>query len=348
MKIKHKSVGQEFPCFIIAEAGVNHDGEIEKALELVSIANQAGADAVKFQLFDVKEQISMHACNAPYQRKGSGKKTMFEMAKSYDLPWEKHKIIAEYAEKLGIIYMSSCFDKKAVDFFIHELNGDCIKVGSGEITNYPLLSYISKTGLPILLSTGMCDITDVRGAVDHIHFNGSSPIILLHCVSNYPAKIEDLNIRSMVTLQEEFDVLVGYSDHSNGNTAAIAAIVLGATVIEKHFTIDNKLSGPDHAMSLDPDQLKNYVKKIRETEALLGDGIKKPTKNELEMLEFSRRSIVASSDIDKDELLTTENLTLKRPATGIDAREFDKIIGKKTNQSIPFDSIVKKEMIEKK
>ena len=346
MKIKHKLLGKESPCFIIAEAGVNHNGEIDKALELVNVANEAGADAVKFQLFDVKEQISRHAYNAPYQREGSGKKTMLEMAKSYDLPWEKHKIIADYAEKLGIIYMSSCFDKKAVDFFINKLDGDCIKVGSGEITNYPLLKYISNTGLPILLSTGMCDIDDVRGAVSHIQKNGSSPIILLHCVSNYPAQTDDLNIRSMAFLQKEFDLLVGYSDHSNGSTAAISAITLGAVVIEKHFTIDKTLSGPDHAMSLDPDELKRFVNKIRETEVLLGDGIKKPTKKEMEMRQFSRRSIVSKSDIYKGEILTNENLTLKRPATGIDGRDLEKVIGKKVNQDIPFDSIIKQEMIE--
>jgi N,N'-diacetyllegionaminate synthase len=348
MNIQGMQIGPGHPCFVIAEAGVNHNGQLEKALELVTIAKQAGADAVKFQLYNIEEQISRHTLNAPYQRKGSGEKTMIEMARTYELPWEEHKIIAEHSKNIGIIYMSSCFDYRAVDFFIKELNGDCIKVGSGELTNYPLLSYISKTGLLILLSTGMCTLEDVKGAVEHIKSNGTSPIVLLHCVSNYPAKVKDINIRAMITLQKKFNVPVGYSDHTNGNSAAIAATALGANVIEKHFTIDRNLPGPDHSMSLNPNELKIFINKIRRTESLIGDGIKKPTDKEIEMQIFSRRSAVAKCDIKKGELLSVDNLTLKRPALGIDPRELESIIGKKVNQLIPFDTIITTKMIEMK
>jgi len=344
--IGNKTISENHPCFIIAEAGVNHNGEIEKGLELVKVARDAGADAVKFQLFNAQEQISKHAFNAPYQRKGSGKKTMLEMADSYDFAWENHKALADYANELGIIYMSSCFDCKAVDFFINQLGGNCIKIGSGEITNYPLLKYISKTGFPIILSTGMCDLSDVDGAINHIKLNGNSTICLLHCVSSYPAPVDEINIRSMLTLKEKFNLIVGYSDHTTNNTAAISAVALGAKIIEKHFTLDNSLFGPDHAMSLNPIDLKNYVSQIRETESIMGDGLKKPTSKEIEMQKFSRRGIVSTIDMEKGTILSKDNITLKRPATGIDARDIDKVLGKKINKSIEIDDIITNEMIE--
>jgi N,N'-diacetyllegionaminate synthase len=345
-RIGNKTISDNDPCFIIAEAGVNHNGEIEKGLELVKIAKDCGANAVKFQLFNAHEQISKHALNAPYQRKGSGKKTMLEMADSYDFAWENHKALADYANELGIIYMSSCFDTKAVDFFINQLGGDCIKTGSGEITNYPLLKHISSTGLPIILSTGMCDLDDVEAAVNYIKSNGKSTICLLHCVSSYPAAADEINIRSISTLKEKFELIVGYSDHTLDNTAAIAAIALGAKVIEKHFTIDNELSGPDHAMSLNPSGLANYISQIRTSESLMGDGIKRPSLKEIEMQKYSRRGIVSAERIEKGTVLTIKNTSLKRPAIGIDARDLDKIVGKKINRSLEVDEIITKEMIE--
>ena len=346
IKIGEIKIGEGNPCFIIAEAGVNHNGDLKKALELVSIAHKAGADAVKFQLFDVDEQISKYAENAPYQRKGLGKKTMAEMALSYDLPWEKHKEISEYCNKIGIMYMSSCFDPLAVDFLISKLGGSCIKVGSGELTNYPLLRYMSRTGKPILLSTGMSTLEDVRGAVAQIQSNGTSPLVLFHCVSNYPAPKEKINLRVMKTLESEFNLPVGYSDHTEGNYAAIVAVALGAKVIEKHFTIDKTLPGPDHAMSLDSRELENFVKAVRTTEALLGDGIKKPTKAEKEMQIYARRSVVAACDIKAGEKLYKFNITLKRPATGIDPRSMAKITGKRAIVDIPADQPITWDMLQ--
>jgi N,N'-diacetyllegionaminate synthase len=344
--IGNRRIGKNNPCFIIAEAGVNHNGELEKALELVSIAKKSGADAVKFQLFNAAEQVSKHTVNAPYQRKGSGKQTMVEMAKSYDLPWNKHKEIADYCKNIGIMYMCSAFDPRAVDYLLTDLKGSCIKVGSGELTNYPLLQYMSETGKPIILSTGMCTLDDVTGAVDCIQSNGSSPLILLHCVSNYPAEEKDINIKAMNTLEKEFQIPVGYSDHTEGDSASIAAIAMGACVIEKHFTIDKSLPGPDHAMSLEPIELEAFVNVIRKTETILGDGIKKPTLEEEDMKIYARRSVVSSKPIQKADKIDSSNITLKRPATGIDPRSIDKIIGKRVIVDIPADQPITWDMIQ--
>ncbi len=293
-------------CFIIAEAGVNHNGELEKAIELIDIAYSAGADAVKFQLFNVEEQVSKSAENAPYQRKGSGKQSMSDMAKSYDLPWEKHKILFDHCNNLGIVYMSSCFDSRAVDFLIHDLGGECIKISSGELTNYPLLRYVAQTGKTIILSTGMSTIDDVRDAVNIIKENGESNLVLLHCVSNYPASEVDVNLKAINTLKEEFNTTVGYSDHTKGNNAAIIALALGAKVIEKHFTINKSLPGPDHSMSLNPKELEDFVKTIRSTEIMLGDGVKKPTKSEEKMKIYARRSVVSLKNIIAGEELSNK------------------------------------------
>ena len=194
IKIGKNYIGENFPCFIIAEAGVNHNGSLSKAKELIEIAKNSGADAVKFQLFNATEQISKFTYNAPYQRKGSGKKTMLDMAKGYDFCWTKHKDLVDHCRKVEITYMSSCFDIKAVDFFIDELSGNCIKIGSGEITNYPLLRYIAEKGLPIILSTGMCTLQDIKEALREI--KGNSSIALLHCISSYPTKSNEVNIYS--------------------------------------------------------------------------------------------------------------------------------------------------------
>ena len=342
-KIKDRVLDQKSKCFIIAEAGVNHNGNIDKAKELIEIAKSSGADAVKFQLFNAKEQISKFAYNAPYQRIGSGKKTMLEMAKGYDFPWEKHKDLADYSKKVGIIYMSSCFDVKAVDFFIDELGGDCIKVGSGEITNYPLLRYIENRGLPIILSTGMCTLKDIKGALEQLKRNHS--IALLHCISSYPTKSNEVNIKAIQTLKAEFNLLTGFSDHTLTDIASIAAIAVGAKIIEKHFTIDKKLPGPDHSLSLDPEELKEFVGKIRKAEIILGDGVKNPTENEIEMRKYSRRGLVAATHINQGEILSYNNITLKRPSTGIDARELDDVVGKRIKLSVKPDEIITHEML---
>jgi N,N'-diacetyllegionaminate synthase len=345
IRIGERTIGDGERVFIIAEAGVNHNGSLEKALELVDVAHAAGADAVKFQLYRAAEQVSQAAETADYQREKTGAHAMLEMARSYDLPWSAHHAIAAHCRDVGIKYMASCFDRQAVDFLV-ELGGECIKVGSGEITNYPLLNYMSEHGAkPILLSTGMCTLGDVAGAVEEIRTHGNAPLALFQCTSNYPAPPATANLRVMKTLAETFNVPVGFSDHTIGHTIAAAAVALGACLVEKHFTIDKTLPGPDHAMSLDPHELRDYVAAIRAVESALGDGIKQPSADELKTLKVARRSLVSARAIAAGERLDESNVTLKRPATGIDPRLWDTVRGRQASTDIPGDVPLTWEML---
>jgi N-acetylneuraminate synthase len=344
IKIGERLVGDGKPVFVIAEAGVNHNGQLQTALELVAVAHEAGADAVKFQLYRAEEQISRAAPTADYQRARTGSPTMLEMARGYELSWEHHRAIVARCREVGIAYMSSCFSPDAVDFLL-ELGGECVKVGSGEITNYPLLAHIAATGKPILLSTGMCTLQDVEGAVELIRASGKSTLALFHCVSSYPADAATVNLRALQTLAREFDVPVGFSDHTRGSVAAVASVALGACMLEKHFTLDKRLPGPDHAMSLEPDELRDYVSTIRTAEAALGDGVKRPTEAELKMLAVARRSLVAARAIHAGEELDQTNVTFKRPASGIDPRLWHSVRGRKAAADIPSDAVITWEML---
>jgi N-acetylneuraminate synthase/N,N'-diacetyllegionaminate synthase len=346
ISIGDRTIGDGERVFIIAEAGVNHNGSLEQALALVDVAHNAGADAVKFQLYRAEEQVSRAAQTADYQRDNTGADAMLEMAQAYDLPWAAHHTIAAHCRDVGIMYMASCFDKEAVDFLL-ELGGECIKVGSGEITNYPLLNYMSEHGgKPILLSTGMCTLADVAGAVAEIRAHGNAPLALFQCTSNYPAPPETANLRAMRTLAETFNVPVGYSDHTTDNTIVAAAVALGACLVEKHFTLDKTLPGPDHAMSLDPQELRAYVAAIRAVESALGNGIKKPSADELKTLEVARRSLVSAREIKAGEALSDANTTLKRPATGIDPRRWKDVEGRRAAHDIAADLPITWEMLQ--
>jgi len=343
-EINGRNIGKGEKCFIIAEAGVNHNGDIKLALQLVEAAAHAGADAIKFQLFNVEEQVSRTAKTVNYQQKRTGANSMVEMAKSYDLPWEAHKEIAQHCEELGIMYMSSCFDRKAVDFLMG-LGCGCIKVGSGEITNFPLLAHMSSTGKPILLSTGMCEFSEIAQAVEHVRTSGKSPLALFHCVSSYPADPASINLHVMKNLERVFRVPVGFSDHTIGNEVACAAVALGASLVEKHFTLDKKLPGPDHAMSLQPEELKTLVDGIRTVESALGDGVKKINESEFENRKAARRGLVATCDIMAGDKLSEKNVAFKRPAIGIDPRSFDIVMGKTVNRNIQADEPITWEML---
>jgi len=297
-KIGDELIGEEEPCFIIAEAGVNHNGSVELAKKLIDAAKDAGADAVKFQTFKAESVVVKDAQKAEYQKETTGEGSQYVMIKKLELAEEDFRELADYAEKKDIMFLSSPFDKDSVDL-LHELDVPAFKVGSGEITNLPLLRYIAKKGKPIILSTGMSTLGEIEEALDVIRSEGVEDIILLHCVSNYPARIEDVNLRAMGTLKQAFKLPVGFSDHTLGITAPIAAVALGACVIEKHFTLDRNLPGPDHRASLEPDELKEMVKAIREVEKALGNGIKKPTKEEEKIKKVAGRSIVAKVDISK-------------------------------------------------
>ena len=321
--------------YIIAEAGVNHNGNINTALKLVDVAKKTGADAVKFQLFDIDEQISDLAPTAYYQKKSYGNISMKKMAKSYQLPWKAHIRIKNYCKKLKIQYLSSCCDVNSINFLTKKLKTKTIKISSGEITNYKLLKHATKKANKVILSTGMSNLKEIKKAVEILKKNKKTNIILLHCISAYPTKNKDLNLKAIQTLKKEFKLDIGFSDHSLGYEGAVVAVSLGAKVIEKHFTLSKKMKGPDHLMSLEPNELKKYIFEIRETEKILGSGFKKPISEELELIKIARRGIFSKKEVLKGKKITSDYLTLKRPVIGIPAEKINQIIGKKAKKNIP-------------
>jgi len=345
INIADRSVGHGHPCMIIAEAGVNHNGSLEKAIDLVNIAYQAGADVVKFQLYNTEEQVSKLATTPSYQYRNTGMQNVFEMSKNYDLDWDAHYAIESHCRSLGILYMTSCFDVDAVNFAI-KLGSVCIKIASGEITNYPLLAHIASTNRTIILSTGMSSLEDVRGALKHIRSNGTNEIVLLQCASDYPASPLTSNLLVMKTYAKEFGVNVGFSDHTIGSTVAAAAVALGACVVEKHFTLDKSLPGPDHAMSLDPDELSSFVNDIRSVEAALGDGKKVLHSDEIDIQNSARRSIHTSKFIASGNKIEMNNITLKRPNVGIDPRLIKDVLGKTVIKDIKVDTPITWDMLK--
>ena len=297
---------------IIAEAGVNHNGDINIAKKLVKEAKVAGADIVKFQTFIPSKLASKHAKMAEYQIKNTGIiETQEEMLSKLTLKQENYVELADYCKELGIEFLSTPFEIDSLHF-LNDLQR-IWKIPSGEITNYPFLVEIAKTGKEVILSTGMSSIDEVDAAIETLRSNESGKITLLHCTTNYPTPMNDVNLRAMLTLKKHFDCDVGYSDHTRGIEVPIAAVALGASVIEKHFTLDRNMEGPDHKASLEPDELKAMVGSIRNIELALGDGVKEPAESELVNINIARKSIVAARSIAKGELLTEDNLTTKRP-----------------------------------
>jgi len=333
------------PCFVIAEAGVNHNGRLEMARQLVDVAVQAGADTVKFQTFKTENFMTRNAEKAEYQKETTGaEESQYEMIKKLELSEEDFKDLFAYAQEKGITFLSSAFDKGSVDL-LETLGVPAFKIPSGEITNFPLLRYIARKKKPIILSTGMSTLSEIEEALEVLQKEGAKEIILLHCITNYPAKIEDMNLRVMETLRNAFKLPVGLSDHTLGITIPIAAVALGACVIEKHFTLDKNLPGPDHRASLDPDELRQMVRAIRDVERAKGDGVRKPTKEEEENKKVVRRSIVAKVDIPERAIVTKEMLDIKRPGIGIEPRYIEEIVGAtakvdiKRNDSITWSKI---------
>ena len=332
--------------FIIAEAGVNHNGSLELAKRLIEAAADAGADAVKFQTFVAEEVVSINAPKAEYQKQATdASESQYEMIKKLELSREAHKELMEYAKNKNIMFLSTPFDERSVDLLV-ELGVPLIKISSGEITNHPFLRYIAKKDLPIILSTGMATLEEVREAVSVIKKTGCNDLTLLHCTSNYPALFEDCNLRAMKTMADAFKIPVGYSDHTPGRVVPVAVAALGACVIEKHFTLDKNLPGPDHKASLDPDELKDMVYDIRKVEKALGSSVKAPVELELEVRNVVRRSIVAKVEIPRGTLITEDLITFKRPGIGIAPKHADHIIEKKANQNIHKDEIIKYEYLE--
>ena len=324
IKIYDKTVGEK--CFVIAEAGVNHNGDVELAKKLVDIAAESGADAVKFQTFKTENLVTKTSAQ-------------YKMLKKLELDYEEFKELYNYAKKKNIIFLSTPFDFESVNF-LNELDIPAFKISSGDLTNIPFLEYVAEKKKPIILSTGMATLGEIEEAINTIKNIGNKDIILLHCISAYPAKLETLNLRAINVLREAFKLPVGFSDHSLGIYTPIAAIALGAVIIEKHFTLDKNLPGPDHRASLSPEELKEMVKAIRLIEEALGDGIKKPIPEEKETKKASRRSIVARTNISKGSIITKEKITFKRPGIGLPPKYYKYIVGKMATRDITADEAI--------
>ena len=327
---------------IIAEAGVNHNGDIELAKTLIDIAASSGADIVKFQSFDAKNLVTASAAKADYQLANtSTDESQLEMLMRLQLSEKQHQILKNHAESQSIEYLSSAFDIQSLRTLM-KLGQKRIKVPSGEITNIPYLRFIAKLNTEIMLSTGMCTLAEIGAAIKILETQGLTRrnIKILHCTSDYPARIDEVNLRAMKTIQEFFGVEVGYSDHTEGIEVSIAAVALGATIIEKHFTIDKNLPGPDHQASLEPSELLMLVESIRNIELAMGSETKSPSAAELRNALAVRKSIVALKPIKRGDFYTEENLTTKRPGVGISPMEWDSIIGLRAPKDFEIDELI--------
>jgi len=326
--------------YIIAEAGVNHNGSLKIAKKLVDKAKEAGADCIKFQTFVAANLTSKYAGKAEYQKQHTdARESQLEMLKKLELSFDEFVELNEYCRKKGIEFLSTPFDFESIDF-LNSLDMGKWKIPSGEITNLPYLIKIARLGKPIILSTGMSTIDEVKAAVSVLRQNGSGQITILHCTTEYPASFSDVNLKAINTIRLEFEVPVGYSDHTNGIEIPIAAVSMGAEVIEKHFTLDRNMEGPDHKASLEPKELKRMVTAIRNVEAAMGTGEKKPVESELINMSVGRKSIVAKTRISKGELFSEENLTVKRPGNGISPMMWFEIIGQSATRDYEEDELI--------
>lgn len=326
--------------FIIAEAGVNHNGDIEIAKKLIESASQAGADAVKFQTFRADKLVCRNAEKAEYQLKNTqSDESQFDMLKKLELTEEMHRQLIDECRKRKIQFLSTPFDLDSISL-LERMGMQTYKIPSGEITNYPYLREIGRTGKPVILSTGMCELEEVKAAVRVLKENGSSEITLLHCNTEYPTPMQDVNLRAMQTLRDETGLPAGYSDHTQGIEVPIAAAAMGAVVIEKHFTLDRNMDGPDHKASLEPEELRSMVQAIRNIEIAMGDGIKRPSPSEKKNRDVTRKSIVAKKDIRKGEMFTEENLTAKRPGGGVSPMQWNDVIGLRADRDYEQDEMI--------
>lgn len=324
---------------IIAEAGVNHNGDINIAKRLIDEAKRSGADIVKFQTFNPQKLASKYATMAEYQKENLGREESQEaMLSKLTLSWGEYVELAEYCKKIGIKFLSTPFESESIHF-LDDLQ-DIWKIPSGEITNYPYLVEIARTGKEVILSTGMSNIDEVKGAIDVLKKHGAGKITLLHCTTNYPTPMDDVNLRAMLTLERECGCAVGYSDHTQGIEVPIAAVAMGATVIEKHFTLDRNMDGPDHKASLEPDELKAMVSAIRNVEKAMGNGNKVPSPSEMANIAVARKSIIAAKDIRAGEIFSEENLTTKRPGTGINPMRWNEVLGQKAKRDFAEDELI--------
>lgn len=327
---------------IIAEAGVNHNGDIAMAMQLIAAAKSAGADIVKFQAFKTGSLTTKSADKAEYQKSATGaSENQYEMIRKLELSRVDHEMLIEECQRQGIKFFSTAFDAESFDMLV-SLGVDQVKIPSGELTNLPLLRYMTRLGMPVILSTGMATLGEVEAAIEQIELAGTTRdrITVLHCTTEYPAPMEDVNLRAMISMKASLGVEVGYSDHTLGIEIPIAAVALGARVIEKHFTLDRTLPGPDHQASLEPHELKAMVDAIRNIEVALGDGIKRPSSSELKNKPISRKSLVAIKTIRAGETFNAENIGTKRPGNGISPMRWDEIIGRPAPRHFEIDELI--------
>jgi len=335
--IEKKTIASASEVFLIAEVGINHDGSVAQAHKLIDAAADSGADAVKFQTFRADRLMTPVRNRLSHQEEGL--ETAYEMFRRMELSWEDHENLKKHSADRGICFLSTPFDEESADF-LDRLGVPAFKIASSDITHTPLLKHVAAKGKPIFLSTGMSYLNEVADALWTLKSSGAKDILLMHCVSLYPAPPDKVNLRAIQTLRNQFDLLVGYSDHSQGILIPLAAAVVGAVAIEKHFTLDKSLPGPDHKVSMDPRDLKTLVQNLREIESSLGDGRKRPTPEEFENRVSSRRSVVATVDIRAHETIAPWMLSCKRPTGGIEPKEIDRVIGMRAKHNIQRDTIL--------
>ena len=345
IEIAGRKIGPGLPCFIVAEAGVNHNGDIDMAKQLITAAKSTGADAVKFQTWVTEKVVIPDAKMADYQKHNLGAEySQFKMLKQYELSYDQFTELKDFAFEQKIIFFSSPDEEDSADF-LHQLFVPCFKIGSGEVTNLPFLSHVALKNIPIILSTGMSDLGEVENAVRIIEKAGNHQLILLHCESSYPSDASNSNLRAMDTLAVAFGYPVGFSDHTLGIEVAIGAVARGACIIEKHLTLDKSLKGPDHCSSLEPNEFTTMVHAIRLIESALGDGIKRPTLAELNTKNVVQKTIVTSRDISENTILTDPDLILRRATDGLPSSFLPLILGRRVNRNIKANKPVTWEML---
>ena len=342
IKIGNRIVGEGEPCFIVAEAGVNHNGDIKIAKKLIDAAKEAGADAVKFQTFKAEKLVTKDTDMAEYQKENIGRmETQFDMLKKLELEEDDFFELKKYCDKKGIIFLSTPHSNEWSVDLLEKLGVEAYKIGSGDLTNIPFLEYAAKIGKPIIISTGMANMEEVKEAVETIKNTGNDKIVVLHCTTDYPCDLNDVNLRAMEKMRRELGALVGYSDHTVGITTPIAAVSLGAVLIEKHFTLDRNMEGPDHKASIEPHELKRMVEEIRKIEKVMGNWEKKPTAKEIEIIKLMRKSLVSTRKLKRGDVIRREDVVIKRPGTGIEPKYLNDVIGKRVKKDIEKDDVIK-------